>query len=108
MMNARHRRNPSSRGTNHFTRHGERRRRLSRTSRAPGVWPVPRLTEVQLALPTRPAKPLSPGNRLRDHLSLWFNGHTCTPTCPLSCHTARRAFQPSEAAITLTERHGLL
>lgn len=59
---------------------------------APGrqVWPVPCLPEVQLALPVKPAKPLSPGNRLRGHLSFWINGHTCTPTCPQSCHTARR------------------
>lgn len=54
------------------------------------VWPVPCLPEVQLALPTTPAKTLSPGNRLRGHLSFWINGHTCTPTCPQCCHTAAR------------------
>lgn len=59
---------------------------------APGhrVWPVPCLPEVQLALPVKSAQPLSPGNRLRGHLSFWINGHTCTPTCPQSCHTGRR------------------
>lgn len=60
------------------------------TARGHQVWPVPCLPEVQLALPVKPAKPLSPGNRLRGHLSFWINGHTCTPTCPQSCHTARR------------------